>query len=263
MAEKEILRALDYTIGLPTAHTFALRYLAAAGVKPTGSLPALTTAYLLESAMIEVRFAEFAPSLLAAAAVDVALRAVEGAARGWCAALVAASGYTAPALRPAVIALEAAVLHGNVLQPSLSAVRRKYSSQRFGAVASLAVPATTPPPLPLPKTPPVAPSAATATAPSTAPGSAPAVGAAPGALHSNAAAANAALASALALAVTPSEPAPAAVVAGGSVTGAGGEQAFCVAAASCEEPPAQRRRLLSGASILTASAAITAPAQRA
>jgi hypothetical protein len=166
--ETEILRTLEYVLGLPTAYTFAVRYLSVAGAKPVGSLAACVTGYVLERVMTECALAEFAPSLVAAAAVDVALRTVEGPARGWCAALEAASGYAAAALRPAVAAVELVAVHQRVLMASLKAVTRKYASSRFLAAATVPLHASTPPPPPLPPSPQSAAAAAAAAAASAA-----------------------------------------------------------------------------------------------
>jgi cyclin-A len=132
--ETSILKALEYVVGIPTSYTFLVRYLSVSHRER--SAVSCIAAYLLERAMVESTSSEYRPSVLAAAAIDIALRSVEGPTRGWCPLLSAsANGLNFSLIRPAVLALEAIVTHGRVLMPTLKAVYRKYAQPRYLSVS--------------------------------------------------------------------------------------------------------------------------------
>jgi hypothetical protein len=133
--EAEILKALSFSIGLPTAYTFLVRLLS---VARAGDSTRHAANFVLEKALVEYASLEHAPSKLAAAALDMALRATEGHGRGWCPVLQALTGYSAEGLADTVAFLEGVVLGGKVVMPTLKAVSRKYSHAKYLEVATAA-----------------------------------------------------------------------------------------------------------------------------
>lgn len=167
--EGAMLAALKWGVNAPTVHTFLPRCLAghaealaaapggaaalaaATAALPVPANPAYThtvssrlahlACYLLELAAMEYDALKTPRSALAAAAASIAARTLlgAGAVEGdhAVALLTAASGYTPAQLAPVVAAMEAIALGSSTVMPQLQAVRKKYSHDKFGAVATL------------------------------------------------------------------------------------------------------------------------------
>ena len=96
----------------------------------------LFSQYLVELSLVDYTMLRFPYSMLAAAALYVAHRALNKPALPR--ALHKHSGYSETALRPCVLSLTA--LHAKAPTATLIAVYKKYSHQKFQAVAKLPCP---------------------------------------------------------------------------------------------------------------------------
>jgi cyclin B len=129
--EQTILNTLNFNITHPSALHFLRRYSKAGGSDYT-----LHTVckYLIELVLIDVKFLKYLPSQLAAASVYLG-RAITGKTPLWTSTLHHYSTYSESNVREC--ALEMNELLKKSHSSSLKAIRKKYSSPKFGQVAEL------------------------------------------------------------------------------------------------------------------------------
>jgi len=129
--EQTILNTLNFNITHPSALHFLRRYSKAGGSDYT-----LHTVckYLIELVLIDVKFLKYLPSQLGAASVYLG-RAMTGKTPLWTATLHHYSTYSESVVREC--ALEMNELLKKSHSSSLKAIRKKYSSPKFGQVAEL------------------------------------------------------------------------------------------------------------------------------
>ncbi|GMI42763.1 hypothetical protein TrCOL_g3812 [Triparma columacea] len=126
--EETVLKALDYSITIPSAHAFLVRYLKAAHAdKKMVQL----SCYVLDGTLQSYKLLNYLPSELAAAAVYIARRA---AGRNcWSPTLLKYAEY---AEEDIVGVARDVMAEKNEAQSDLRAVNKKYSSSRYGGVAN-------------------------------------------------------------------------------------------------------------------------------
>ncbi|XP_041972822.1 G2/mitotic-specific cyclin-B3 isoform X2 [Aricia agestis] len=128
--EMNILRVIDYDLGIPLSYRFLRRYARCARV----SMPTLTLArFVLELSLLEYTLLPARDSLAAAAALYLALR-MKNLSR-WTPTLEYYTGYTLKDILPMALALNA-TLHKKP-KSAISTVRNKYSHKIFFEVAKL------------------------------------------------------------------------------------------------------------------------------
>lgn len=125
--EVKMLRTLHYKITIPSAHCFLVRYLKAGH----GNKKIVQYAtYILDSTLQNYELLEFLPSKLASAAVLIAR--AEAGRNPWSPTLLKYTDY----FEKDIIPVATAILKAMRNKPShLDAVDRKYSKERYGAVA--------------------------------------------------------------------------------------------------------------------------------
>lgn len=131
--ESAMLNALEFRITVPTSYVFLNRYLK---VAQADSRTTMLATYLVERTLQEYRMIAYAPSKIAAAAVNIALRTLVSS-HAWDNTMVHYSGFTEEELRPAVMDIQTIVDNGAT--SSLQAVRKKYQQPRFGEVANIPI----------------------------------------------------------------------------------------------------------------------------
>jgi len=129
--EQTILNTLNFNITHPSSLHFLRRYSKAGGSDYT--LHTICK-YLIELVLIDVKFLKYPPSLLAAASVYLG-RAMTGKSPLWTPTLLHYSTYMENVVRDC--ALEMNELLKKSHSSSLKAIRKKYSSPKFGQVAEL------------------------------------------------------------------------------------------------------------------------------
>lgn len=128
--EMKILQVIDFSLGIPLSYRFLRRYARCARV----SMPTLTLArFVLEQCLLEYTLAARSDSLLAAAALYLALRMK--ALGGWTTTLHYYTGYTLKEILPLAIEING-VLHKKP-KSAISTVRNKYSHTVFFEVAKV------------------------------------------------------------------------------------------------------------------------------
>ncbi len=130
--EEAILKKLDYKITIPSAHAFLVRYLKAA--KADAKIVQLSC-YILDGTLLNYGLLRYLPSQLAAAAVLIARRAV--GRRNWSPTLDKYARYSEIDVLPAA---RAVLSEQSSIPDELRAVRNKYRSARYGAVANIELP---------------------------------------------------------------------------------------------------------------------------
>lgn len=128
--ESTMLNALQFELTTPTAYVFLNRYLKAAGAD--AQLKHLAF-YYVERTMQEYRMLKYLPSMVAASAINMALRSLHRPA--WTPTLAAYSEYSESALRGCILDLQAVLAAGS--SSSLQAVRKKYASPKFMQVSEI------------------------------------------------------------------------------------------------------------------------------
>ena len=128
--ESEIVNTLQYNLAVPTIHTFLCRFLKAAHADRTMVQMAC---FLAERSLQEYGMLTFAPSIIAAASVLVSRKTLKR--HPWSPTLVKYTRYDEPQLEACVAAMREALAGPQAQQ----AVARKYSSPKFGAVATLQI----------------------------------------------------------------------------------------------------------------------------
>lgn len=128
--EYEILMALDFQVTTPSSYRFLERFAKVLGVDKEGFFLAQ---YLLELAMLDLKMAQYRPSVLAAAAL-YASNKWRRVKVDWTNDIEQLTGCTSEDLRPC---LQDILQVFKTLQASqsLKAVRRKFESDKFGRVA--------------------------------------------------------------------------------------------------------------------------------
>jgi len=128
--EMEILRKVDFDLGIPISYRFLRRYSKVAGC----SIVTLTLArFILEMSLMEYGLVAHRDSLIAAAALYIAM-AMNGD-KDWSGEVVQTSGYTVQEFRPLVKSLH--VMLTQPPNPQLTTVRVKYSHIIFHEVAKI------------------------------------------------------------------------------------------------------------------------------
>ena len=126
--EAVMLNRLKFDLTIPSALKFVDRALRVAGAPPQQQWYAK---FCVELALVEYKMLRFPPSLLAAACVNVASRVLD---RGtWDATLTAYTGYAEADLLECCDELMELIRRSE--SSNLTAVRRKYSSSKYGEVA--------------------------------------------------------------------------------------------------------------------------------
>lgn len=127
--EADILRTLDYKLTVPTIHTFLCRYLKAAHADRT---MVQLSCFLTERSLQEYGMLKFTPSQIAATAVLIARKSLNR--HPWSPTLLKYTKYDELDLVGCAEELRIALNDITCLQ---QAVKRKYSSSKFGAVAKM------------------------------------------------------------------------------------------------------------------------------
>lgn len=126
--EETILKTLEYQITIPSAHAFLVRYLKAAHAdKKIVQL----SCYILDGTLQSYELLHYLPSQLAAAAVFIARRSV--GRNSWSPTLLKYAEYCEEEVIPVARAILAEKKNTS---PELRAVNKKYTSSRYGGVAS-------------------------------------------------------------------------------------------------------------------------------
>ena len=126
--EEKILKALSYQVTVPSAHTFLVRMLKAGHAdKKIVQL----SCFLLDGTLQAFNLLDYLPSQLAAAAIYIARRSV--GRNGWSPTLLKYAQYSEEEVIPVAREILATK---NAANPQLKAVTKKYTSHRYGGVAS-------------------------------------------------------------------------------------------------------------------------------
>lgn len=127
--ETEIAIALDYQLTIPTIHSFLCRYLKAAHADRA---MVQLACFLAERTLQEYSMIKYLPSLVASTAVYIARKTLKRFP--WSATLVKYTQYDESDMVECAKSMSTFVSSEQARQ---NAVRRKYSSPRFGTVALL------------------------------------------------------------------------------------------------------------------------------
>lgn len=129
--ESEIAVALNYNLTVPTIHSFLCRYLKAAHADRT---MVQLACYLAERTLQEYGMIRFLPSVIAATAVCLARKTLKR--HSWSPTLVKYTNYDEADMADCANSIDSFI---NLDGTSQEAVKRKYSSPKFGGVAKLTV----------------------------------------------------------------------------------------------------------------------------
>jgi hypothetical protein len=132
MMEATMLNALDFKVTVPTPYVFLNRFLKVAGESDAAAKLSLMATYFVERCMQEYKMLHYAPSKIAAAGVNMAMRTLRGPA-AWDSRMEKYSGYKQSELVDIVRDIQACI-DGQAAN-NLKAVHKKYSNERFGATA--------------------------------------------------------------------------------------------------------------------------------
>lgn len=127
--EETILKQLEYKITIPSAHAFLVRYLKAAHADRK---IVQLSCYILDGTLQSYGLLHYLPSQLAAAAVLIARKTV--GRNAWSPTLLRYAQYCEEEILPVAKAI---LSEKTSASPELRAVNKKYSSQRYGSVASI------------------------------------------------------------------------------------------------------------------------------
>jgi hypothetical protein len=126
--EENVLRTLEYRITIPSAHAFLVRFLKAAHAdKKIVQL----SCYILDGTLQSYNLLHYLPSQLAAAAVYIARRTI--GRNAWSPTLLKYATYCEEEITPIARAI---LNEKSGASPELRAVNKKYTSHRYGGVAS-------------------------------------------------------------------------------------------------------------------------------
>jgi Cyclin len=126
--EETILKCLEYKITIPSAHAFLVRYLKAAHADRK---IVQLSCYILDGTLQSYNLLHYLPSQLAAAAVLIARKTV--GRNAWSPTLLKYASYREEDIIPVA---KAVLAEKKSASTELRAVNKKYSSQRYGSVAS-------------------------------------------------------------------------------------------------------------------------------
>lgn len=126
--EETILKSLEYKITIPSAHAFLVRYLKAAHADRK---IVQLSCFILDGTLQSYNLLHYLPSQLAAAAVLLARRTV--GRNAWSPTLLRYAGYCEEDVIPVA---RAVLSEKSSASQELRAVNKKYSSTRYGSVAS-------------------------------------------------------------------------------------------------------------------------------
>ncbi|KAE8728226.1 Cyclin-A2-1 [Hibiscus syriacus] len=138
--ESRVLKYFGFQLFAPTAKTFLRRFVRAAHASyttPSLELENLAN-YLAELTLIDYGFLNFAPSMVAASAVFLARWTLDQSCHPWNPTLEHYTAYNASDLKTTVFALQDLQLNTNGCP--LTAIRVKYTQQKFKSVATLTSP---------------------------------------------------------------------------------------------------------------------------
>jgi len=127
--EEKILEALEYRLTVPTTYMFLLRYLKAA--RADRKIVQLSC-FASERGLLNSSLLQFLPSEIASAVIFMARRCV-GKRRGWTSTLEKYTGYCQEDIMPCIEEISEMMKS----ESKFSAVKDKFSSRKFGAVAEL------------------------------------------------------------------------------------------------------------------------------
>eukprot|EP00578_Thalassiosira_sp_NH16_P018256 CAMPEP_0181116754 /NCGR_PEP_ID=MMETSP1071-20121207/22125_1 /TAXON_ID=35127 /ORGANISM="Thalassiosira sp., Strain NH16" /LENGTH=377 /DNA_ID=CAMNT_0023201031 /DNA_START=291 /DNA_END=1424 /DNA_ORIENTATION=+ len=129
--EEIILKKLEYQITIPSAHAFLVRYLKAAHAdKKIVQL----SCFILDGTLQSYNMLHYLPSQLAAAAVFIARRTV--GRNAWSPTLLKYAQYREEDIKPVARAVLAEKSDSST---ELRAVNKKYTSSRYGGVATISI----------------------------------------------------------------------------------------------------------------------------
>lgn len=142
--EIDVLKVLEWEIGVPTAKTFLSRLLLSIQIQNEGPGTQLEflTHYLAELSLLDYSSIRYLPSMIAASAVFLAGLNLQPESNPWCAALGQCSNYSPSDLRDCVNSLHA--LQINKKTSISTAIGEKYKQNRFKSVALLVPPVICP-----------------------------------------------------------------------------------------------------------------------
>lgn len=129
--EKLMLNTLKFNLTTPTAFNFLSRFIKAAGVKDNKDLCTYAT-FLVELSLPDYKMLRYSYSMIASAAVHVAMKAFS-CESAYPYALRKHSGFDEVTVRPCGLAL--IDLHKKAEKASLVAVYKKYSNVKYAEVA--------------------------------------------------------------------------------------------------------------------------------
>ena len=130
--EETILKSLEYQITIPSAHAFLVRFLKAAHADRR---MVQLSCYILDGTLQSYNLLHYLPSQLAASAVLIARRSV--GRNSWSPTLLKYAQYR----EEEVIPVARSVLSEKTSAPNeLGAVNKKYTSNRYGGVATIPLP---------------------------------------------------------------------------------------------------------------------------
>ena len=133
--EGNMLAKLNFRLTYPNAFVFLKRYCKVAGIltAPTRSKTELLANYFVELTLQEYKMLKYLPSMIAASAVNLALKTM--GQPSWSAELHQHTQYLETGLLPCVREIHA--LHKAAATNSLQAVRKKYAQEKHGAVSGI------------------------------------------------------------------------------------------------------------------------------
>ena len=131
-----VIRSLEFRLTVPTHYKFLVRYIKAAQCDTRTKLIAY---YFCEKCMPEFDMLEFKPSVIASAAVLLALKASDPN-KNWTTTLEFYTKYTQEDITPCAERIIGIVQKAE--SASLQAIRKKYSQQKFGDAAGAAATVT-------------------------------------------------------------------------------------------------------------------------
>lgn len=134
--EKLMLNTLKFNLTTPTAFNFLSRFIKAAGVKDNKDLCTYAT-FLVELSLPDHKMLRYSYSMIASAAVHVAMKAYD-CESAYPYALRKHSGFDEATVRPCGTAL--IELHKKADKASLIAVYKKYSNAKYAEVAKVVKP---------------------------------------------------------------------------------------------------------------------------
>eukprot|EP00696_Hemimastix_kukwesjijk_P008155 gnl/Hemi2/20314_TR6735_c0_g1_i1.p1 gnl/Hemi2/20314_TR6735_c0_g1~~gnl/Hemi2/20314_TR6735_c0_g1_i1.p1 ORF type:complete len:429 (-),score=172.63 gnl/Hemi2/20314_TR6735_c0_g1_i1:261-1547(-) len=136
--ESFVVNVLEFRLTTPTAKLFLRRFIKAAEVEHT---VAMLASYFAELTLQEYQFLKYRPSMIAAAAVGLALSVNGNKSSFWTPTLEHYTQYSQAALTECL--QEMHEIFSRAAANSLQSVREKFSSSRFYHVAQTAAPART------------------------------------------------------------------------------------------------------------------------